>query len=211
MKPQVLLIIAAALAFPVFASGQDRPASDAATTATLADTKAALRDLWVGHIFWVRNVVDARFEGNEQAAKAAEQQVVANARAIAGSIEPFYGAEASEKLFGQLAGHWGAISDYLDATRADSKTDQDAAFRQLVDNANEIAQFLGGANPHLPVDTLTSLLAAHGSHHVQQIRQFDAGQFEQEAETWAMMKDHMYVIADALAGGIAKQFPDKFR
>lgn len=213
MKPQVLLILAAALAlaFPVFASGQDRPASDAATTATLADTKAALRDLWVGHIFWVRNVVNARFEGNEQAAKAAEQQVVANAKAIAGSIEPFYGAAASEKLFGQLAGHWGAISDYLDATRADSKTDQEVAFQQLVDNANEIAQFLGGANPHLPVDTLRSLLTAHGSHHVQQIRQFDAGQFEQEAETWAMMKDHMYVIADALAGGIAKQFPDKFR
>ena len=211
MKPQVLLILAAALAFPVFASGQDRPASDAAMTATLADTRAALRDLWVGHIVWVRNVVDARFEGNEQAAKAAEQQVVAIARAIAGSIEPFYGAAASEKLFGQLAGHWGAISDYLDATRADSKTDQDAAFRQLVDNANELAQFLGGANPQLPVDTLTSLLTAHGSHHVQQIRQFDAGQFEQEAETWATMKDHMYVIADALAGGIARQFPDKFR
>lgn len=213
MKPQVLLILAAALALalPVFASGQDRPASDAATTATLADTKAALRDLWVGHIFWVRNVVDARFEDNEQAAKAAEQQVVANAKAIAGSIEPFYGAAASEKLFGQLAGHWGAISDYLDATRADSKSDQDAAFQQLVDNANEIAQFLGGANPHLPVDTLRSLLTAHGSHHAQQIRQFDAGQFEQEAETWAMMKDHMYVIADALAGGIARQFPDKFR
>jgi hypothetical protein len=46
---------------------------------------------------------------------------------------------------------------------------------------------------------------------VQQIRQFDAGQFEQEAETWATMKDHMYVIADALAGGIARQFPNKFR
>jgi hypothetical protein len=25
------------------------------------------------------------------------------------------------------------------------------------------------------------------------------------------MKDHMYVIADALADAIAKQFPDKFR
>ncbi len=213
MKPQLPLILAATLtvAFPEFASAHDRADTDATTTATLTDTKAALRDLWVGHIFWVRNVVDARFEGNARAAKAAEHQVVANAKAIAGAIEPFYGAEASEKLFGQLAGHWGAISDYLDATRADSKAGQDAAFQQLVDNANEIATFLGGANPHLPVDTLRSLLTAHGSHHVQQIRQFNAGQFEQEAETWAMMKDHMYVIADALAGGIAKQFPDKFQ
>lgn len=212
MKPQVPLILAAVLllAFPAFTPAQSLPADSAATTASLADTRAALRDLWIGHIFWVRNVVDARFEGNANEAKAAEQQVVANAQAIAGSIKPFYGEAASEKLFGLLAGHWGAISDYLDATRTGSKADQDAAFEQLVENANAISEFLGGANPHLPVDTLRSLLTAHGSHHVQQIKQFDAGQFEEEAKTWAMMKDHMYVIADALAGGIAKQFPDKF-
>lgn len=212
MKPQVPLILTAALllAFPAFAPARTAPAESAATTAALADTKAALRDLWIGHIFWVRNVVDARFEGNANEAKAAEQQVVANAHAIAGSIKPFYGEAASEKLFGLLAGHWGAISDYLDATRTDSKADQDAAFEQLVENANAISEFLAGANPHLPVDTLRSLLTTHGSHHVQQIKQFEAGQFEEEANTWAMMKDHMYVIADALAGGIAKQFPDKF-
>ncbi|MGH8166459.1 MAG: hypothetical protein ACREQ1_04430, partial [Woeseiaceae bacterium] len=170
----------------------------------------ALRDLWIGHIFWVRNVVDAQFDEDANEAKAAEEQVVANAQALAAAIEPFYGEAASDKLFELLAGHWGAISDYLDATRADSKTDQDVAFEQLVANANAISEFLGGANPHLPVDTLRSLLTAHGSHHVQQIKQFDAGEFDQEAKTWAMMKDHMYVIADALAGGIAKQFPEKF-
>jgi hypothetical protein len=213
MKPQVPLILAAALAlaFPGFASVQATPADDAAPKATVAETSAAQRDLWLGHIFWVRNVVDARFEGNERAAKAAEQQVVANAQAIAGTIEPFYGEAASEKLFELLAGHWGAISDYLDATRAGSEADQDAAFEQLVENADAIAAFLGGANPHLPVDTLRSLLTAHGSHHVEQIQQFSAGEFDAEAKTWTMMKDHVYVIADALAGGIAKQFPDKFR
>ena len=51
----------------------------------------------------------------------------------------------------------------------------------------------------------------HGAHHVQQIQQFQAKQYDEEAKTWAAMTAHMYVIADALAGGIAKQFPDKFR
>ncbi|HET6628322.1 MAG TPA: hypothetical protein VFG91_00945 [Woeseiaceae bacterium] len=212
MKPWIPLSLAAglALSLPAFASAQ-AAAEDTTAKASLADTKAALRDVWIGHIFWVRNVVDARFEGNEKAAKVAEQQVVANAREIAGAIEPFYGEEASEKLFELLAGHWGAISDYLDATRADSKSDQDAAFQRLVDNADAIAEFLAGANPNWPVDTLRSLLTAHGSHHVQQIQQFDAGEFEEEAKTWAMMTDNVYVIADALAEGIARQFPDKFR
>ena len=68
-----------------------------------------------------------------------------------------------------------------------------------------------GANPNLPYDAVHGLLAAHGSHHVQQISEFKAGQWEAEAKTWTAMKDDMYVIADALADAIAKQFPAKFR
>lgn len=213
MKPQLPLMLAAALALaaPAHAGAHAGAHAEATAPATVAATQAALRDLWIGHVFWVRNVVDARFAGNAKAAEAAESQVVANAQAIAASIEPFYGKAASEKLFGLLAGHWGAISDYLDATRTDSSAGQDAAFKALLANADQIAAFLGGANPYLPVETLRGLLTAHGSHHVQQIQQFKAGQYDQEAKTWAAMKDHMYVIADALGGGIARQFPDKFR
>ncbi len=213
MKLHVPLLFAAALALalPGLATAQDATTTATTASTTLADTKATLRDLWIGHVFWVRNVVDARFEGDDAAASTAERQVVENARAIAGAIEPFYGKAASEKLFTLLAGHWGAISDYLDATCANSKTEQDAAFKQLLANADEIAVFLGGANPNLPADVLRSLLTAHGSHHVQQIGEFQARQFDAEAKTWSEMTNHMYVIADALAEGIAKQFPDKFR
>lgn len=214
MNVRIPVLVAAALALtlPAFASAATRPATATANTPTkLAEARAAQRDLWIGHVFWVRNVVDARFEGDAAKAKAAEQQVVANAHALAGAIEPFYGKAASDKLFGLLAGHWGAISDYLDATRAGKKADQDAASARLVANAGEIATFLGGANPNLPTDALLGLLTAHGAHHMQQIQQFQAKQYEQEAKTWAAMRNHMYVIADALADGIAKQFPDKFR
>ena len=31
-----------------------------------------------------------------------------------------------------------------------------------------------------------------------------------EARTWEAMKTHIYTIADALVGGIAKQMPEKF-
>lgn len=212
MKQSLALLLSAtlALALPGLASADKAHPADTTASATLTNTRAALRDLWLGHVFWVRNVVDARFEGNSAEAKAAEQQVVANAQAIAASIEPFYGQAASEQLFGLLAGHWGTISDYLDATRTASKAGQDAAFKQLLANADQIATFLSGANPNLPAETLRGLLTAHGSHHVQQIQQFKAGQYEQEARTWAAMKDHVYVIADALAGAIAKQFPDRF-
>ena len=173
-----------------------------------AQAKDALRDLWVGHVFWVRNVVVETLAGNNAAAKEAEGQVVANAKQIAGAIEPYYGKAASEKLFGLLAGHYGAIKDYL---AAKDKAGQDAAWKKVAANAEEISVFLSGANPHLPIDTLRSLLLAHGGHHVQQIGQLRGKDYAGEAQTWDAMKQHMYVIADALAGAIAKQFPAKFR
>jgi hypothetical protein len=174
------------------------------------ETGAALRDLWVGHVFWVRNVVVATFAGNQPAAAAAEQEVVANAKQIAAAVEPYYGKDASEKLFGLLAGHYGAVKEYLEATVAGSKDKQDAGFKSLSGNASEIARFLSGANPNLPFDTLNGLLLAHGGHHVQQIQQVQSKQYAHEAQTWEAMKRHMYVIADALAGAIAKQFPKQF-
>lgn len=184
--------------------------AQAAASAKVTETDAALRDLWVGHVFWVRNVVVNTLAGNKAAAAAAEKEVVANAKQIAAAIEPYYGKEASDKLFTLLAGHYGAVKQYLEATAAGSKAKQDAAVKNLTGNAGEIARFLSGANPNLPFDTLNGLLLAHGGHHIQEIQQLHARQYAEEAKTWEAMTKHMYVIADALASAIAKQFPAKF-
>jgi len=44
-----------------------------------------------------------------------------------------------------------------------------------------------------------------------QIEAFYAKNYTDEARVWKEMKAHMYVISDALAGGLAKQFPKKIR
>lgn len=201
-----LAVAAVLAAAPAHAAtpGHDHGAAPAATA---AQTRDALRDLWIGHVFWVRNVALETLAGNAAAARAAEDQVVANARQIAGAIEPFYGKAAADTLFGQLAGHYGAVKEWL---LARDKAGQDAAFKKLVANADEIAAFLSSANPNLPKETLRGLLLAHGGHHVQQIRQLRAKDYAAEAQTWQAMTQHMYVIADALAGALVKQFPAKF-
>jgi hypothetical protein len=211
MNSRLAILFAAAFAFagPAVADHPEAEHAVAVPPAVVA-TKDALRDLWIGHVFWVRNVVDARLASDTARAKASEQQVVANARAIADAVAPYHGEAAADGLFELLAGHWGAISGYLDATVAGDKTDARAAVNRLTANAGEIAAFLSGANDNWPVETLRGLLIAHGAHHVQQIDQLAAKQYAREAVTWTAMKDHMYVIADALATGIASQFPEKF-
>jgi hypothetical protein len=173
-------------------------------------TQSALRDLWIGHVFWVRNVVVAELAGDAPAQQVAEKKVVENAQAIAAAIEPFYGAEAQQKLFTLLAGHYGAVKDYLDASVAKDGDKQTEATSRLIVNAGEIASFLSSANPYLPKDTVDGLMQAHGGHHIAQIQQLQVKDYAGEAHTWADMSQHMYVISDALADALAKQFPAMF-
>jgi hypothetical protein len=190
--------------------GNQQIAAATQVSGKVAETKAALRDLWVGHIFWVRGVVFATVAKNAPAATAAEQATVANAKEIAGAITPFYGQEASDQLFSLLAGHYGAIKEYLDAAVKQDSGGGATATDHLTTNAQEIAAFLSGANPNLSKDTLEELLLAHGGHHLQQVQEVQAGQFDKEVATWSAMKGHIYVIADALTDALAKQFPEKF-
>jgi hypothetical protein len=173
-------------------------------------TKAALRDLWNGHVFWIRNVVVAELAGNAAAQKAAESQVVANAHAIANSIEPFYGAEAKEQMFKLLVGHYGAVTAYLDSAIAKDAARQSKASAALSTNARDIAVFLSAANPFLPMDTVEGLLQAHGGHHIIQIQQLQSKDYGGEAQTWSEMTQHVYVIADATADALAQQFTERF-
>jgi len=175
-----------------------------------SQTAAALRDLWVGHIFWVRAVSLAVINKQDAAAKVAEQQAVENAKSIAATIEPFYGAPAKDGFFKLLAGHYGAVKSYLTATIAGDSGAQSRATQSLTSNADEIASFLSKANPYLPKDALQGLLLAHGGHHIQQIQQLKDGKYEAEAQTWDEMKKHVYQIADATADALAKQFAKKF-
>jgi hypothetical protein len=206
MLAMVFLAAAPALAHEGHMAGH-MATKDSAKTVELRQT---LRDLWVDHIFWVRNVALMTKVGDVEGAKVAEENVVANARAIANAMGPLYGQAAADKLFGLLAGHYGAVKEYMNASYAGNKAGKDAAAQKLVANANEIAAFLSTANPNWPKQTLVSLLTAHGGHHMAQIDDFAAKDYAAEAQVWEAMKQHMYVIADALAAGIAKQFPKKF-
>jgi hypothetical protein len=196
------LVISTTLAVPAHA--------ELSSNAKVAAGQAALRDLWLGHIFWAREVSRATMEKNTAEAKAAEEQVVANAKQIGAAIEPFYGKAAGDKLFNLLAGHWGAVKAHIEATaKGDAKAQQ--AIEQAAKNGDEIATFLSGANPNLPKGTLVALLTAHVGHHVTQNQQLHDKKYADEAKTWDAMHAHMNTIADALIDGIAKQFPDKFK
>ena len=202
------LLLLAFCAQPVWS--QTPAASPAAADSPALTTRLAERDLWVEHIFWIRNYALANQSADQKQAKVAADQVVDNATKIANSIAPLYGQPAADQLLKLLAGHWGAVKHYSDATVAKDAKGKQAAVTELTSNAKAIAAFLATANPNLPEATLVTMLSAHGGHHIAQINEFAAHDYAGEARTWAMMRTHVQALADALTAALVKQFPDKF-
>lgn len=208
MNPKIAIyLLLALLALPAWSHAAPSPTTADSPALT---TRLALRDLWGEHIFWIRTYAEANQSGDQKQAKVAADQVVANATQIANSIAPLYGQPAADQLLKLLAGHWGAVKHYSDATEAKDAKGKQAAVTDLTSNAKAIAAFLAKANPNLPEATLVNMLAAHGGHHIAQIDEFAAHDYAGEAKTWAMMREHILALADALTAALVKQFPDKF-
>jgi len=189
----------------------DSRAGGEANPLRVAEMQQTLRELWLGHIFFIQHVVLINSMNDPTERDAADKQVLANAKQIANTFTPFYGEARSEKLFTLLSGHYAAVKKYSEATTAENTRQQDAALASLASNAEDIDAFFNGVNPHyLPKGTVRGLIAAHAAHHVLQINQYKKKEYAKLEETWPMMRQHVYLIADTLATALAKQFPDKF-
>ncbi|GGK10129.1 hypothetical protein [Luteimonas terricola] len=191
------------------ASGTVEPAAADDGDVAAPQLQAAMRELWHGHIVHARDYALAMHAGNEADAAAASDAVVENARQISRAVAGFYGDAAGDRMLTLLGGHWGAVKAMTDGRTAGDDVAAARAMDDLTANAGQIASFLAGANPNWPEDTLKGMLLAHGAHHSQQVNLILADDTAGEAAEWTAMQSHMDMIADALAAGIARQFPDK--
>lgn len=181
-----------------------------ANPASVAEMKQTFRDLWLGHIYWVQHAVLDSVKNTPAERDAVKKEVDANTKQIASMLTPFYGEARSQKFLSLLDINIDAVREYSEATTALNKTRQDAALARLASNANDFGAFFSGINPHLSESTARGLIAAHGAHHVLQINQYKKKDYAHLDETWKMMREHVYVIADTLTEALVKQFPGKF-
>ncbi len=176
----------------------------------VAEMKKAVRDLWVGHIFWIRHVVSNSAANNQEKRDSVEKEVWENAKQIASTITPFYGEAVSQEFLNLLNINYGAIKAYSEATVTRDKRRQHAALARLGSNADDIADFLSHLNPYLQKDIIRGLIEAHSAHHILQINQYKEKEYAPPMANWPMMRQHAYVIADTLTTALVKQFPSKF-
>jgi hypothetical protein len=170
----------------------------------------AFRDLWMGHLFWVRSAVQDARHADGDAGRVSQARVIQNARDIADSFRPYYGADLSDRLFGLLVRHDTALREYGEAAFKKDAEGQRTAAGALSANAGDVATLIASSNTGWKREALEKLFQAQSEQQEKQITCFVSADFSSEAELWTNMVPDAYFLADTLALGIVGQFPTRF-
>jgi hypothetical protein len=213
MRPIVRFAILAAAGLGVAMSGASnnsvaKPVQTTAATTSRADLRAAMRMLWEDHITYTRNYIISALADLPDI-NAVTNRLLRNQDDIGDAIGPYYGADAGKKLAGLLRDHILISTEVVKAAKANNKDELTAAQKKWSSNGKDIAAFLSTANRHWPRREMEQMLQKHldlttgevvgrlTKDWAEGIRSFDEGH------------QHMLILADMLAEGIAQQFPGK--
>lgn len=175
-----------------------------------SELKEAMRKLWEDHIAWTRLFIVSAAAGlPDQDATAG--RLLRNQDDIGNAIKPFYGEEAGEQLTKLLREHILIAADILGAAKAGDNANVEKASKAWYRNADDIATFLGKANPeNWPRDAVSAHMKMHLDLTLEEAVARLQGKYAQDIAAYDKIHDAILELSDALAAGIVAEFPEKF-
>jgi len=181
-----------------------KPTSPEALSLTLA-----LRRLWADHVIWTREYVVAAIADAPDAGAVAGR-LLKNQEDIGNAVVPFYGEAAGSRLTELLKEHVMIAVDLIAAAKSGEQAKFAKADAAWDRNAANIASFLAGANPNWPEKDVADLLGQHLTLTKNEAVARLEGNWENDIEAFDQIFTEILTVADVLAAGIVKQFPDRF-
>lgn len=205
-----LLVGALTVAAPAAQAQMAADHTMSATTMSSSDLRVALNNLLAEHAQLGLATTAAALGGRSAEFKASADALDANSVQLSQAIGSVYGDGAGQAFLALWRKHIGFIVDYTTGVAKKDQKMQDKAVNDLLGYTRDFGAFLSSANPNLPTDVVAQLVKSH-------VVGFKAAIDAQAKGDWAMAYAktreavaHMQMIADPLAGAIAKQFPDKY-
>lgn len=171
--------------------------------------RLALRRLWSDHVIWTREYVVAAIAGAPDA-QAVAGRLLANQEHIGSAIVPFYGEAAGSALTDLLKQHIMIAVDLIEAAKSGDQAGFAGADQRWDANAREIAALLSSANPNWPSDDVADLLRQHLKLTKDEATARLQQRWADDIEAFDQIFTEILTIADVLATGIIKQFPERF-
>ncbi len=181
--------------------------ANATKSATL---RATLELLLSEHVILTVSATGVAFDGRDADFKAAADALDANSVDLSRVVGSIYGDAAEKQFLSLWRRHIGLFVDYASASIVKDKAKQDKVANDLLGYSGEFGNFLNAANPNLPKDIATDLVKTH----IQTLKDvIDAQAAKDPRQVYPAIRKafaHMDMLANPLAGAIAKQFPEKF-
>jgi len=185
--------------------------SDIMESPKAQELRIAMLKLWEDHITWTRNVIlniADNLPGTDQAVK----RLLANQDDIGNAIKPYYGDDAGKQLTALLHDHITTAADVVKAAKANNKTALDSANKKWFDNADQISDFLSKANPdNWKTDDVKMMMHDHLKLTTDEAVARIKKDYDADIKAYDKVHEEILEMSDALAKGIAKQFPEKFK
>lgn len=177
---------------------------------TAGALRAALDQLLGEHVLLAASATNAALHSRDAEFKAAAAALDGNSQDLAMTIGAVYGEAAGKAFLPLWRKHIGFFVDYTNGVAKRDKTMQNKALMDLTQYAEDFGAFLESANPNLPKAAVVSLLVPHVNTLTAVI---NAQAQDDHITAYTALRTayaHMDMVAGALAGGIAKQFPEQF-
>ncbi|WP_424768240.1 copper amine oxidase N-terminal domain-containing protein [Paenibacillus sp. sgz302251] len=200
----VSLLLAMTLLVPAMVS-----AHTVSTKGPTSDLRSALGQILGEHALLAITAMQKGYDGAADFGQAAGE-LNRNTDDLTAAVASVYGMDAGEAFKEIWSSHIGYFVDYVKATAAKDAAGQQAAIADLEQYRTDQAAFFAGANPNFDETVIASELKMHIDHLLGTFDHYVAGDYEEAYEEAYTAYSHMFMTADALAGGIAAQFPDAF-
>ena len=171
----------------------------------------AMRKLWEDHITWTRVFIISA-AGDLPDKSAATERLLQNQVDIGNAIKPFYGDPAGEKLTTLLKEHITTAAEVVAAAKANDKAKLDDANKRWFANADQIADFLSGANPkNWPAAEMRSMMRDHLNLTTAEAVARLKGDWAADIAAYDKVHEQILKMADMLSAGIINQHSAKFK
>lgn len=170
----------------------------------------AMRKLWEDHIIWTRVfIISAVADLPDKA--AATERLLQNQVDIGNAIKPYYGDAAGDKLTTLLKEHITTAAEVVAAAKANDKAKLDDANKRWLANADQVAEFLSGANPNWPAADMRKMMRDHLDLTTAEAVARIKGDWKADVAAYDRVHEQILHMADMLSAGIIKQHSAKFK
>lgn len=141
---------------------------------------------------------------------AAVGQLDQNSQELAAAVGSVYGDKAETQFLALWRDHIGYFVDYTVGLKTNNQTKMARANENLKGYAESAGTFFHSANPNIPKQAVVDLAERHKELVIASMEAYDAGNYKKAYKKERQANKQISKLADALATGIVKQYPDRF-